>query len=125
MTSHMEINVSIGETINLNCPVTGNPLPSIAWRRGKNTTIFSTNQIFHRTILDEGSFTNYTCNATNQFGSKIFLLTVKNNKGIYIDSGPFFFSLFSFFIFSKWFTVTCNFKFPCETLDGVFRQIKY
>ena len=82
MTSHREINLSVGDLIEQNCPVTGFPPPIIEWRQGKNMTIVERNQFFHRKIVDESFFTNYTCNVTNQFGSKIFILTVKNSKGI-------------------------------------------
>ena len=99
MTLNMEINISIGDTINLNCPVAGYPPLSIEWRREKNTTVFSKTQMFHRPIVDEGSFTNYTCNATNRFGSKIFVLTVKNNKGIILI--VLFFSIDFIFYFLK------------------------
>jgi len=73
----IDIPAMMGDNVTFNCTATGIPLPTITWMNESitlmdsdviidSTTILST---FTLSNLQDDDFDNYTCTATNVFGS--------------------------------------------------------
>jgi len=73
------MSAMLGESVIFTCTATGNPRPDIAWTNQDGNMVGMTSDMVINTTsiqstltlanLQDGDFDNYTCTATNMFGS--------------------------------------------------------
>jgi len=74
----MDVARILGESVTFTCTATGIPLPMIMWTDEDDTMLMGSDMVINSTSiistltisnLQDEDFDNYTCTATNMFGS--------------------------------------------------------